>query len=227
MAELHYWVRCDEMLSKPHLLVAGATGSGKSVYINSMLYTLLTYQPEEKQVILIDPKRVELSAYKYVPHCVGYAHENSDILALLRKACEVMEKRYEVMERKQLKKWDGGDLYVVIDEFADLMVTMPKQVSPLVQRLAQLGRAAKVHVWLCTQAPNRTVLKANVVLNFTDRIALHCNDKMESRQILGEAGAETLPRYGKGIYKSPEGIRLMDIPYTEESDLVARIQFWT
>jgi len=227
MADLHYWVRCDEMLSKPHLLVAGATGSGKSVYINSMLYTLLTYQPEEKQVILIDPKRVELSAYRHVPHCAGYAHENSDILGLLRKACEVMEKRYEVMERKQLKKWDGGDLYVVIDEFADLMVTMPKQVSPLVQRLAQLGRAAKVHVWLCTQAPNRTVLKANVVLNFTDRIALHCNDKMESRQILGEPGAETLPRYGKGIYKSPEGIRLMDIPYTEESDLVARIQFWT
>lgn len=227
MANLHYWVRCDEMLNKPHILVAGATGSGKSVYINSMLYTLLTYQPTEKQVILIDPKRVELSPYKRVPHCIGYAHENSAILELLRKACGIMESRYEQMERTGLRKWDGGDLYIVIDEFADLMVTMPKQVSPLVQRLVQLGRAAKVHLWLCTQAPNRTVLKANVVLNFTDRIALHCNDKMESRQIIGEAGAETLPRYGKAIYKSPEGMRLMDVPYTEESDLMARIQFWT
>lgn len=227
MAQLHYWVRCDEMLSVPHVLIAGATGSGKSVMLNSMMYTLLTYQPTEKQVMLIDPKRVELSAYKRVPHCKGYAFENSDILVLLRKACAIMEARYAEMDRKCLKKYDGSDLYIIIDEFADLMVTMPKEVSPLVQRLAQLGRAAKVHVWLCTQAPNRQVLKANVVLNFTDRLALHCNDKMESRQIIGEAGAETLPRYGKGIYKSPEGLRLMDIPYTPDDELANRIRFWT
>ena len=227
MANLHYWKLCDNMLEKPHILVAGATGSGKSVFINSMLYTMLTYSPRDKQVFLIDPKRVELSPYKYVPHCKGYAHENADILALLRRACEIMERRYEQMERNGLRKWDGADLYVVIDEFADLMVTMPKEVTPLVQRIAQLGRAAKVHIWLCTQAPNRKTIPSNVILNFTDRIALHCNDKIESRQIVGEAGAESLPRYGKGIYKSPEGIRLMDIPMTQESDIVGRIQFWT
>lgn len=227
MAELHYWVKCDEMLSKSHLLIAGASGSGKSVYINDLLYTLLTYQPDEKQIMLIDPKRVELSPYKHVPHCIGYAYENSAIIELLRKACEIMEKRYEVMERKGLRKWNGSDLYIVIDEFADLMVTMPKQVKPLVQRLAQTARAAGLHLWLATQSPSRAVIPAQVVLNFTDRIALHCNDKMESRQILGEAGAETLPRYGKAIYKSPEGTRLMDIPFTPDSDINARIQFWT
>ena len=227
MANLHYWVRCDEMLEKPHILVAGATGSGKSVWVNSMLYTLLTYSPKEKQVILIDPKRVELSPYKNVPHCIGYAHENSEILGLLHKACDIMEHRYEVMEKKGLRKWDGSHLYVVIDEFADLMVTMPKEVTPLVQRLAQLGRASLVSVWMCTQAPNRRTIPANVVLNFGDRIALHCNDKMESRQIIGEAGAESLPRYGKGIYKSPEGKRLMDIPYTPDDDIMERIRFWS
>ena len=223
---MHYWTLCDELLDKPHLLISGATGSGKSVMVNSMLYTLLTYQPTEKQVILIDPKRVELSAYKGLPHVKGYAFENADILALLNRAVGIMENRYEVMEKKGLKKWDGYDLYIVIDEFADLMVTMPNEVTPPIQRLAQLGRAAKVHLWICTQAPNRQVLKANVVLNLTDRIALHCNDKMESRQIIGEKGAETLPRYGKGIYKSAEGIRLIDIPFTPDDDINARIQAW-
>ena len=146
---------------------------------------------------------------------------------MLKRACAIMEKRFEVMDRKGLDMYDGSDLYIIIDEFADLMTTMPKEVSPLVQRIAQMGRAAKVHVWLCTQAPNRQILKANVILNFTDRIALHCNDKIESRQIIGEAGAETLPRYGKGIYKNPEGMRLMDIPFTPADELANRIRFWT
>lgn len=226
MAQVHYWVLCDKLLEKPHILVAGASGSGKSVFINSMLYTLLTYQPYEKQIMLIDPKRVELSAYKKVPHCIGYAYENADILVLLQRACEIMEKRYEEMEKRGIKKWDGGDLYIVIDEFADLMVTMPNEVTPLIQRLAQLGRAASVKTIIATQAPNRQVLRANIVLNYNDRIALHCNDKIESRQIIGEKGAETLPRYGKAIYKSPEGTRLMDIPFTPESDILGRINLW-
>lgn len=226
MAQMRYWKLCDELMSKPHLLIAGATGSGKSVLINSMMYTLMTYQPKEKRVLLVDPKRVELSAYKRLPHCDGYASENADILALLQTAIRVMEERYRVMEARGLKKWDGGDLYIVVDEFADLMVTMPNEVTPLVQRLAQLGRAASVHLWICTQAPNRQVLKANVVLNLTDRIALHCNDRMESRQILGTTGAEILPRYGKGIYKSAEGVRMVDIPMTQDEDIRERVSWW-
>lgn len=227
MAQLHYWIRCDEMLNKPHILIAGCTGSGKSVMLNSMIYTLLTYQPNEKQMMLIDPKRVELSKYKRVPHCIGYAFENHDTLALLKKACAIMEKRFEVMDRNGLDMYNGSDLYIIIDEFADLMTTMPKEASPLVQRIAQMGRAARIHILMCTQAPNRQVLKANVILNFTDRLALHCNDKIESRQIIGEAGAETLPRYGKGIYKSADGMCLMDIPFTPADEIANRISFWT
>lgn len=225
MAQLHYWGNMDELLGKPHVLIAGSTGSGKSVLINSLLYTLLTYQPNEKQIMLIDPKRVELYAYKKVPHCIGYASEVPDMVALLRRACEVMDKRYREMQNKGLKLYEGSDVYIIIDEFADLML-MTKDAEPLIQRLAQLGRASRVHLVIATQAPNRAVLKANIVLNLTDRIALHCNDPIESKQILGQKGAETLPRYGKAIYKSAEGLTLMQVPFTPDDELTNRINFW-
>lgn len=226
MAQLHYWGWCDELLGKPHLLIAGSTGSGKSVLINSLLYTLLTYQPSEKQVMLIDPKRVELYAYKRVPHCIGYASETPDIVALLRRACEIMDQRYTEMQKEGKKMYEGSDIYIVTDEFADLMV-LTKDAEPFIQRLGQLGRAARVHMIIATQAPNRTVLKANIILNLTDRIALHCNDPIESKQILGQKGAETLPRYGKCIYKNPEGMWLCAVPFTPEEDITNRINFWT
>ena len=226
MANLHYWSNCDELLERPHVLIAGSTGSGKSVLLNSMIYTLLTYGPGEKQMMLIDPKRVELYSYKRVPHCMGYASETPDIIALLRKACEVMDERYRAMQPAGVKLFNGPDLYIVIDEFADMMI-MSKDAEPLVQRLAQLGRAARVHLWIATQAPNRAVLQANIVLNMTDRVALHCNDKMESRQIIGQPGAETLPDYGKAIYKRSGKLLLMDVPMTPEADLVERVNFWT
>jgi len=225
MAQLHYWGNCDELLKRPHLLIAGATGSGKSVLINSIMYTLLTYSPAEKQVILIDPKRVELSDYKRLPHCLGFASETPDIIALLKRACSAMDERYKVMEAQHRKMYEGADVYVVIDEFADLMITT-KEAEPLIQRLAQLGRACRYHLIIATQAPNRQVLKAGILLNLSDRIALHCNDKIESRQILGQAGAEQLPQYGKCIYKSNGNLTLMQVPLTPDEDLMERINFW-
>lgn len=223
---LHYWTQCDELLNKPHLLIAGATGSGKSVLVNSLIYTMLTYQPTEKQMILIDPKRVELYGYRDVPHCLAYASEFNDIIALLKRACEVMDNRYREMQLAGLRMYEGSDIYIIIDEFADL-VTMTKGVEPLVQRLAQLGRASRMHLWIATQSPSRKTLPAATILNVTDRIALHCNDKIESRQILGVPGAEELPRYGKGLYKSAEGLRMIDIPLTGEQYLNERVRIWT
>lgn len=223
---LHYWTQCAELLDKPHLLIAGATGSGKSVLVNSLIYTMLTYQPDEKQMILIDPKRVELYGYKDVPHCLAYASEFNDIIALLKRACEVMDNRYREMQLAGLRMYQGSDIYIIIDEFADL-VTMTKGIEPLVQRLAQLGRASRIHLWIATQSPSRKTLPAATILNVTDRIALHCNDKIESRQILGVPGAEELPRYGKGLYKSAEGLRMIDIPLTGEQYLNERVRIWT
>lgn len=187
---------------------------------------MLTYQPTEKQMILIDPKRVELYGYRDVPHCLAYASEFNDIIALLKRACEVMDNRYREMQLAGLRMYEGSDIYIIIDEFADL-VTMTKGVEPLVQRLAQLGRASRMHLWIATQSPSRKTLPAATILNVTDRIALHCNDKIESRQILGVPGAEELPRYGKGLYKSAEGLRMIDIPLTGEQYLNERVRIWT
>ena len=226
MAQLHYWGNMDELLGKPHVLIAGSTGSGKSVLINSMLYTLLTYQPNEKQLILIDPKRVELYAYKKVPHCIGYASEVPDMVALLRRACDAMDRRYAKMQSDGKKLFEGADVYIVIDEIADLML-MTKDAEPLIQKLALLGRAARYHLIMATQNPSRKSLPAAIIQNIGDRLALHCNDKIESRQILGQPGAEALPRYGKAIYKSPEGMWLSAVPFTPEEDITARINFWT
>lgn len=226
MAQLHYWGNCDELLKRPHLLIAGATGSGKSVLINSIMYTLLTYQPNEKQVILIDPKRVELFAYKRVPHCIGYASEVPDMVAQLRQACEMMDRRYAKMQSEGKKLFEGADVYIVIDEIADLML-MTKEAEPLIQKLALLGRAARYHLIMATQNPSRKSLPAAIIQNIGDRLALHCNDKIESRQILGQPGAEILPRYGKCIYKSPEGMWLCEVPFTHEEKIAERINFWT
>lgn len=227
MAELRYWKWCDEMLDEAHILCAGSTGSGKSVWVNSMLFTLLTYQPNEKQVILIDPKRVELNGYKKVPHCIGYATEVPDIVNQLCKAVATMESRYTEMQKRGLKKWPGSDIYIVVDEMGDLMLTAPKEVDTLITRIMNLGRAAKVHMWICTQSPSRKTITAAIQLNATGKLALRCNSKIESRQIIEMTGAEELPRYGKGIFRNAEGTRVMDIPYTTESDLSDRIQFWT
>lgn len=225
MLSLHYWGNCEFLLSKPHTLIAGSTGSGKSVLINSMLYTLLSFQPTEKQMLLIDPKRVELYAYKDVPHCIGYACELPDIIALLRRVISIMDDRYAKMQSERKKMYEGADIYVVIDEVADLML-LTKEAEPLIQKLALLGRAARVHLIMATQNPSRKSLPASIIQNMSDRIALHCNDKIESRQILGQPGAESLPRYGKGIYKNPEGITLMQIPLTPEDDINERINVW-
>ena len=229
MAQLHYWTLCDGLLEKPHILVAGATGSGKSVLINSMLYTLLTYQPSEKKIMLIDPKRVELSAYKRVPHCVGYAHDNADILALLRRAVEEMEHRYEVMEKQGIKKWDGGDLYIVIDEFADLMTTQKRETLPALCRIAQLGRAAGIHLILATQRPTRDIINGQIKVNIDSRVALRCPTKQDSRNIINTGGAELLPRCGSGYYLTPDTMTpvLVNIPMTDPAEINNIISYWT
>ena len=144
-----------DMLKQPHLLVAGATGSGKSVVINALMYTAL-YSPcgageGAKEFILIDPKRVELIDYKHLPHTIAYASEPDQMRKALDHALQITETRYKAMQKAHSKKYTGSDLYIIIDEFADLMTTDKRYIMPKVQRLAQIGRAAKVHIILATQ----------------------------------------------------------------------------
>ena len=220
-----------DMAEQPHLLVAGATGSGKSVVINGIISTLLYRFPgsgkDGVQFILIDPKRVELAAYKNLPHTVKYASEPADMLSALAIAMAETEKRYKGMQMRGEKKFSGGDMYVIIDEFADLMTTQRRAVVPLIQRLAQIGRAARVHIILATQTPIAKILPTEIKCNFDARVGLRTRSDQDSRNILGYSGLEKLPRYGQGIYMKPEGDQLWKIPYVTDDEIDRLVRHWT
>lgn len=217
----------DDMAKQPHLLVAGATGSGKSVVVNGIIYNLVHNGPVSCKLILIDPKRVELAQYKDFPHCIRYASEPDTMIEALRYAMEVIETRYTDMSKRHIKKYDGGHVYVIIDELADLMTTQKKHVQPLLQRICQVGRAANVHVIACTQCPLATVIPTAISVNFDARVGLRTRNAQDSRNILGKTGCELLPRYGQGFYMTPEGTQLWNIPMYNDSQYDAIINWWT
>jgi S-DNA-T family DNA segregation ATPase FtsK/SpoIIIE len=215
-----------DMLKQPHLLIAGATGSGKSVVINGLVYTAMYDSPAAVQFILIDPKRVELVDYKPLPHTLMYASEPGEMVEALEKAIEITESRYKAMQRQRVKKYPGGALYVIIDELADLMTTARRQVQPLIQRLAQVGRAANVHIIAATQCPLATVIPTPIKVNFDSRVALRTRSAQDSRNILGLTGCELLPRYGQGYYMTPDGLKLYNIPMQPQEDINALVKYW-
>ena len=221
-----YYSLYKNMLEQPHLLVAGATGSGKSVVINGLIYTALYDSPAAVQFILIDPKRVELVDYKPLPHTLQYASEPGDMVQALEKAMTITEARYKAMQRDRVKKYQGGGVYVVIDELADLMTTDRRHVQPLLQRLAQIGRAANVHIIAATQCPLAAVIPTPIKVNFDSRVALRTRSAQDSRNILGVKGCELLPRYGQGYYMTPDGLTLYNIPMQTPDEIAALVTYW-
>lgn len=222
-----YYTLFKDMCEQTHLLVAGTTGSGKSVVINGIITTLLYKAPSAVNFILIDPKRVELSPYKDLPHTIKYASEPSDMLSALYFAMNIVETRYKEMQKRGLRKYPGGDLYVIIDEWADLMTTNRKNVVPVIQRLAQIGRAAKCHIIMATQCPLAKIIPTEIKVNFDSRVGLRTRSAQDSRNILGYSGLETLPVYGQGIYMTPQGDTLYKIPYVTEDEQKRLINWWT
>ena len=211
-----------------HTLVAGITGSGKSVLINRLLGDTLARTPADCGLILIDPKRVELYRYAKTPFCRRYADEPATILAALDEAIKEMDGRYKAMRRGGLTTHQGAPLLVVIDELADLMTTQRKEALPRLQRIAQLGRAAGVCLLMGTQAPNRATLSANLLLNVQNRVALHCAQPIESRQIIGSDLATTLPAFGQAYWLTASGelSHIEAIPMIEPAELARRVEFW-
>ena len=222
-----YFTLYADMLTQPHLLIAGATGSGKSVIINGLIATLLYKGPSEAGLILIDPKRVELVQYRDCPHCRRYASEPEEMIQALQEAIAETDRRYKAMQAARVRKYTGGDLYIFIDELADLMTTRRKQVQPLIQRLAQIGRAARVHIIAATQCPLTKVIPTEIKVNFDSAVGLHTRSAQDSRNILSVTGCESLPRYGKGYYLTPAGLRLYSIPMVSEEELDRLTQHWT
>lgn len=215
-----------DMLKQTHLLIAGSTGSGKSVLINTLIYTALLHSPAKIKFILIDPKRVELVDYKQLPHTIAYTTEPAEIVNTLSAVVDLMESRYKRMQAARQKKSNEPDIYIIVDEFADLMTTSKRETLPQLQRLAQLGRAANIHLFLATQRPTRDIINGQIKVNIDSRVALRCPTPQDSRNIIDRKGAETLPRFGFGYYLTPKGCDLIPIPYTDPADIAARVRWW-
>lgn len=216
------------LIAQTNILIAGCCGSGKSVLLNGIIYTLLQHTPNRFKLVLCDPKRVEFAGYKHAPHCIAYGNDCETIINALKFVHAEMMGRYERMERAGLRKTAEPHIFVIIDELADLMLNAPREVKPLLQSLNQLGRAAGIHVIAATQCPARKILPAEITLNFTCKIALRCDSATESRQILGVSGAENLQGVGKCLIKSPENREPIreTIPYIPDSELSAAVDRW-
>jgi S-DNA-T family DNA segregation ATPase FtsK/SpoIIIE len=200
----------------PHLLVAGATGSGKSIFVHSLLMSLLyKNSPETLKLVLIDPKRVELSVYDGIPHLVSpVITENKKAAGVFRWAISEMEKRYEILQKagcRDIKSYNAGHkdepmpfIVIAIDELADLMSSFGREVEGSIVRLAQMARATGIHLILATQRPSVEVITGLIKANITARIALQVASQIDSRTIIDTPGAEKLLGHGDLLFISAE-----------------------
>ena len=222
-----------DMLSKcDHLLIAGATGSGKSVVLNGIIYAILAQSsPAKARFILVDPKQVELFDYKAIPHTVQYASNRNDIISALENAVTMTENRFRTMQASGTKLYNGPDLYVIIDELADLMVSIRKETLPLLQRLAQIGRAARVHLIACSQNVMAQTIPTVLRCNFNSILGLRTATKSQSRYLIAETGCELLPDPKKagtsfGYFRSGADLEKIEFYMYPDSDIRRLVSWW-
>ena len=224
-----------DLVSMPHLLIAGTTGSGKSVCINTLILSVLyRHTPETCKLILIDPKMLELSVYQGIPHLLSpVITEPKKATSALKWTVREMETRYRKMTEEGVRNISGFNekakkegkkvmpyIIVVVDEMADLMMVSGKQVENYIQRLAQMARAAGIHIITATQRPSVDVITGTIKANFPTRISFQVTSKIDSRTILGEQGAEQLLGKGDMLFMSSAS-RMIRIhgPFVSDSEI--------
>ena len=220
-----------DLASMPHLLIAGTTGSGKSVCINTIILSLLyRHTPDKCKFILIDPKMLELSTYEGIPHLLcPVITEAKKAASVLGWVVKEMENRYRLMTKEGVRNIGGYNakhtlampyIVVVVDEMSDLMLVAGKEIENYIQKLSQMARAAGIHIIMATQRPSVDVITGTIKANFPTRISFQVTSKIDSRTILGEQGAEQLLGKGDMLYMSSANkIVRIHAPFVSESEI--------
>ncbi len=220
-----------DLTSMPHLLIAGTTGSGKSVCINTIILSLLyRHTPEKCKFILIDPKMLELSTYEGIPHLLcPVITEAKKAASVLGWVVKEMESRYRLMTKEGVRNIDGYNskhklpmpyIVVVVDEMSDLMLVAGKEIENYIQKLSQMARAAGIHIIMATQRPSVDVITGTIKANFPTRISFQVTSKIDSRTILGEQGAEQLLGKGDMLYMSSANkILRIHAPFVSDNEI--------
>ena len=220
-----------DLTSMPHLLIAGTTGSGKSVCINTIITSLLyKHSPENCKLILIDPKMLELSSYEGIPHLLSpVITDAKKATSALSWTVKEMENRYKLMSSEGVRNIDGYNqkhklkmpyIVVVVDEMSDLMLISSREIESYVQKLSAMARAAGIHIIMATQRPSVDVITGTIKANFPTRISFQVSSKIDSKTILGEQGAEQLLGKGDMLFMSSANkIFRIHGPYVSEADL--------
>lgn len=223
----------------PHLLIAGATGAGKSVGINTIIASILyNATPQEVRFLMVDPKRIELSGYEGIPHLLHPVVVDPKLASrALNWAVREMERRYLLLEEAKVKSFDSYNevnkeklpyIVVIVDELADLMMVASKDVEAAIARLAQMARAAGIHLILATQRPSVDVLTGLIKANFPTRISFKVSSKIDSRTILDASGAEHLLGAGDMLFLAPgtANIKRIHGAYISEKETADIVEFW-
>ncbi len=220
-----------DLSSMPHLLIAGTTGSGKSVCINTIILSLLyRHSPDKCKFILIDPKMLELSTYEGIPHLLcPVITEAKKAASVLGWVVKEMESRYRLMTKEGVRNIDGYNykhklsmpyIVVVVDEMSDLMLVAGKEIENYIQKLSQMARAAGIHIIMATQRPSVDVITGTIKANFPTRISFQVTSKIDSRTILGEQGAEQLLGKGDMLYMSSANrIVRIHAPFVSDNEI--------